>query len=147
MGDEKPQSLFAKVKSMIETDKNVRLVAGDPTLSAELLLLFRMILADGTVREVEIDMLKRICAEEFDVTPNALDAIYKYLADMAYETSATQSAEMFKELSLERRQKLLDHMIAIAEADGELVASEVKLIERTATLLGFDLKSHGPIAD
>lgn len=142
MGEEKPLNFFAKVKSMIEADKNVRLVAGDPALSAELLLLFRMILADGNVREVEIAMLKRICAEEFGVTPTALDAIYKYLADIAYETSASQSAEMFNELSIERRKKLLDHMIEIAEADGELAASEIKLIERTASLLGFDLKSH-----
>lgn len=142
MSDEEKSGIFAKMKAMIENDRNVRLVANDPALTGEFLLLFRMILADGTVRDRELATLKRICADEFDINPEAMDGIYKYLEDYAYETSAAQSAELFKSLSVERRQSLLDRMIAIAEADGELAASEVKLLDRTASVLGFDLKAR-----
>ena len=39
--------LLAQLKAMFDGDPGVRKVADDPLLSAELLLLFRMILADG----------------------------------------------------------------------------------------------------
>lgn len=145
MSHNKPQNFFERIKSMVETDRNVRLVANDPALTAEFLLLFRLMLADGSVRDGEIAVFKRICADEFGIAADELDGVYQYLADFAYETSAAQSATIFKELSIERRQKLLDHMIAIAEADGELAAAELNLIDRTASMLGFDLKNRpGP---
>ena len=142
MDSDKSQNFFARIKSMVETDKNVSLVANDPALTAEFLLLFRIMLADGAIREGELAVFKRICSEEFGIAADELDGVYEYLADFAYETSAAQSAETFRELSIERRQKLLDHMIAIAEADGALAAAELKLIDRTASMLGFDLKTR-----
>lgn len=142
MSNKEKNSLFGNFKAMIERDKSVRLVANDPALTAELLLLFRMILADGLVKEKELKVLARICSTAFDIKPDAIDGVYHYLQDISYETSAKQAAEMFGALSEDRRQELLDHMIAIAEADNELNANEVKLLGRTAKLLGFDLKSR-----
>ena len=43
--------LLAQLKELFEGDPGVRKVADDPVLSAELLLLFRMILADGLVQD------------------------------------------------------------------------------------------------
>ncbi|MEM8541181.1 MAG: TerB family tellurite resistance protein [Pseudomonadota bacterium] len=142
MPDNEKPSLFGHFKTMIERDKSVRLVANDPALTAELLLLFRMILADGQVREKELEMLERICSSAFGIKSDAIDGVYKYLQDISYETSAEQAAQMFGTLSDERRQELLDHMISIAEADEELAANEVKLLSRTAEKLGFDLKTR-----
>ena len=139
-GDDK-QSMFGKFKAMLEREKSVRLVANDPALTAELLLLFRMILADGDVKDRELQMLRRICESEFGINADAIDGIYKYLQDYSYETSIDQSAQMFSSLSVERRQELLNHMIAIAEADDELASNEIKLLGRTAAMLGFDVKS------
>ncbi len=139
-GDDK-QSMFGKFKAMLEREKSVRLVANDPALTAELLLLFRMILADGDVKDRELQMLRRICEGEFGINADAIDGIYKYLQDYSYETSIDQSAQMFSSLSVERRQELLNHMIAIAEADDELASNEIKLLGRTAAMLGFDVKS------
>jgi uncharacterized tellurite resistance protein B-like protein len=144
MSSEAKSGLFSSFKAMIERDKSVRLVANDPALTAELLLLFRMILADGHVKEQELHMLQRICSSAFDIKPEAIDGVYNYLQDVSYETSAEQAAEMFRGLEEDRRQVLLDHMIAIAESDNELNANEVKLLDRTATMLGFDLKTRPP---
>lgn len=144
MSNEEKSSLFGNFKTMIERDKSVRLVANDPALTAELLLLFRMILADGQVKERELKMLERICSSAFGIKSDAIDGVYKYLQDVSYETSAEQAAEMFAALGDERRQELLDHMIEIAESDDELAANEVKLLSRTATMLGFDLKTRPP---
>ena len=38
------------LKTRLEREKVVRLVANDPALTAELLLLFKVILADGEVK-------------------------------------------------------------------------------------------------
>lgn len=142
MSSEEKSGLFGNFKAMIERDKSVRLVANDSALTAELLLLFRMILADGLVREKELKMLERICSSAFDIKPDAIDGVYNYLQEISYETTTKQAAEMFNALSEERRQELLDHMISIAEADDELASNEVKLLARTATMLGFDLKTR-----
>ncbi len=142
MSDDDKQGLFGKIKAMLERDKSVRLVANDPALTAELLLLFRMILADGDVKDRELQMLRRICESEFAINADAIDGVYKYLQDYSYETSIDQSAQMFASLSVERRQELLNHMIAIAEADDELASNELKLLGRTAEMLGFDVKAR-----
>ena len=46
--------LVAKIRSLMDGDSGVRKVADDPILTAELLLLFRMILADGEIDEKEM---------------------------------------------------------------------------------------------
>lgn len=132
--------ILDRVRSMLERDKTVQMVASDPALTAELLLLFRMILADGQVRGEEMLVFKRICRDVFGLNPEAMDGVYKYLEDFAYETTNEQSVAMFQELPLERRKMLLDHMIAIAESDEELDPDELRLLGRTADMLGFDIK-------
>ena len=59
--------LFSKVRELFEGDPVVRKVADDPALSAEILLLFRMVLADGEVDEAELETLRRICADAFGI--------------------------------------------------------------------------------
>jgi len=127
------------LKSRLEKEKVVRLVANDPALTAELLLLFKVILADGEVRQGELDIFKRICRDSFGLDPDAMDGVYEYMQDFAYETSPAQAAAVFAELPMERRQRLLDRMIAIAEADSEIDRREERFLARIADLLGFDI--------
>ena len=47
-------ALLDQFLALLDGDPGVRKVADDPVLSAELLLLFRMILADGTVSESDL---------------------------------------------------------------------------------------------
>lgn len=132
--------LLDTIKSMLERDKTVRLVANDPALTAELLLLFRMILADGEVRNEELLMFKSICRTAFGLNPDVMSDVYQYLEDFGYEMSPEQTVEIFSALPEERRRDLLDHMIQIAESDDVLDARELALLGKTADMLGFDLK-------
>ncbi len=127
------------VQKLFEKDEAVTLVAQDPALTAELILLFRIILADGVVREAELETFKRICETAFGIKPESLNDVYRYLQDFGYETTAEQAAAMFAELPEERRQALLQHMIEIAKADESLAPQELTLLKRTADLLGFEV--------
>lgn len=132
--------ILATLRTMVEGDRSVRLVASDPALTAELLLLFRVILADGAVRDEELEMFKGICRDAFGLDPDSMEGVYQYLQDYAYEMTAEQAVETFAELDMDRRKALLDHMIAIAEADHRIDPNELRLLHRTADMLGFDLR-------
>lgn len=132
-----PNGLLAQIKSIFEGDPGVRKVADDPTLVAELLLLFRMILADGTVSTDEVEVFRRICRESFGISEESLDGVIEYLNDFGYETTATQALDLFKELDVERRKLLARHMADIAKADSHLAENEVRLLRRALEMLGL----------
>ncbi len=129
--------LLAQLKELFEGDPGVRKVADDPVLSAELLLLFRMILADGVVQDSEMDAFRRICRDAFGIGDESFDGVVEYLNDFGYETSGGQAIEMFRELDPERRKLLARHMAEIAKADSQLAENEVRLLRRTMELLGI----------
>jgi uncharacterized tellurite resistance protein B-like protein len=129
--------VLARIRSLFDGDPGVRKVADDPVLSAELLLLFRMILADGTVSDSEMDTFRRICREAFGISEESLDGIVEYLNDFGYETSGAQALALFGELDVERRRELARHMADIAKADSELAENEVRLLRRTLDILGI----------
>ncbi|MEM0899035.1 MAG: TerB family tellurite resistance protein [Pseudomonadota bacterium] len=134
-------SVLETIKERLTGDPAVKLVSNDPALTAELLLLFRVMLADGLIKEEEVAMFKRICSDAFGLDPDHMDGVYQYLQDFAYEMTAKQATDLFRDQPLERRKLLLDHMIAIAEADADLDVNEVRVLHRTSDILGFDLKS------
>lgn len=134
-----PFAWLEALKTRLEKEKVVRLVANDPALTAELLLLFKVILADGEVKQRELDIFKRICRDSFGLDPEAMDGVYAYLHDFAYETTPEQAAAVFADLPMERRQALLDHMIAIAQADNDIDGREERFLSRIADMLGFDI--------
>lgn len=131
-------SVLAKVRMMIEGDPGVRKVADDPLLSAELLLLLRMILADGKVDDNEIATFRRICRDAFGIEGESIDGVVDYLNDFGYETSGTQAVDLFRGLDLDRRKTLARHMAAIAKADTQLAEQEIRLLKPTLELLGVD---------
>jgi uncharacterized tellurite resistance protein B-like protein len=129
--------LLAQLREIFEGDAGVRKVADDPVLSAELLLLFRMILADGQVSDSEMQVFRRICREAFGIADESIDGVIEYLNDFGYETSGAQAIGMFRELDIERRKQLARHMAEIAKADRQLAENEVRLLRRTLDLLGI----------
>jgi uncharacterized tellurite resistance protein B-like protein len=131
-------SVLARVRMMIEGDPSIGKVADDPVLSAELLLLFRMILADGKVDDAEMAAFRRICRDVFGIGEESLDGVIEYLNDFGYETSGTQAIGMFYELDLERRKLLARNMAEIARADTQLAEQEIRLLRRTLELLELD---------
>lgn len=134
-------TIISRLKEKLTGDPSVKLVAEDLTLTAELLLLFRVMLADGYVVDAEVSAFKRICSQAFGLDGENLEGVYQYLEDYAYEMTSAQATELFRSQPLERRQQLLEHMIAVAEADAQLHDGELKVIDRTAAMLGFDLKA------
>jgi uncharacterized tellurite resistance protein B-like protein len=135
-----PHRLLAKLLSLFEGDPGVRKVADDPVLSAELLLLFRMILADGTVSESEMDAFRRICREAFGIGEKSIDGVVEYLNEFGYETTGAQALAMFRELDFDRRRLLARHMADIAKADAKLADTEIDMLERTLALLNVRAK-------
>jgi uncharacterized tellurite resistance protein B-like protein len=134
------ETVLAKVRTMIEGDPGIRKVADDPVLSAELLLLFRMILADGKVDDSEMKAFRRICRDSFGIEEDSIDGVVDYLNDYGYETTGTQAVALFRDLDLERRKRLALHMAEIAKADTELAAQEIRLLKRTLELLGVSAR-------
>ncbi|KQZ13842.1 MULTISPECIES: TerB family tellurite resistance protein [unclassified Mesorhizobium] len=128
-------ALLDQIRAALDGDPGVRKVAEDPVLSAELLMLFRMILADGSVSENEMETLRRICAESFGISAESMDGVVEYLNDFGYETTGSQAIAMFRGLDIERRRLLARHMAEIAKADRHLAENEVRLLRRTLELL------------
>lgn len=129
--------VLSQIRALFEGDPGVRKVADDPVLSAELLLLFRMILADGTISDSEMAVFRRICREAFGISEESLDGVVEYLNDFGYETSGAQALAVFGELDIERRKQLARHMAELAKADAQLAENEVRLLRRTLDILGI----------
>jgi len=127
--------LLSQIRSIFEGDPGIRKVADDPVLSAELLLLFRMILADGVVKEEEMAMFRRICRDAFSIPEESIDGVIEYLNEFGYETNGGQALAVFLEMDEERRRELAMHMAAIAKADSQLSENEVRLLRRTLDML------------
>ena len=70
-----------KIRLLFEGDPAVRRVADDPVLTAELMLLFRMVLADGEAGGAEMETLRRICREAFGIGEESLEDVLAYLQD------------------------------------------------------------------
>ena len=132
-----PQRMLKALRDFFAGNDSVRKVADDPILSAELLLLFRMILADGEVEEHEMATFRRICRDAFGIGEESVDAVVQYLNDFGYETNGSQALALFRGLKLERRQALAQHMADIAKADNQLAAQEVRLLRRILDTLGL----------
>jgi len=131
------RGLLAQIRGIFEGDPGVRKVADDPVLSAELLLLFRMILADGQISDAEMAAFRRICRDAFGIGDDSIEGVIEYLNDFGYETNGAQAIGMFRELDVERRKELARHMAEIAKADSQLAEKEVRLLRRTLELLGI----------
>jgi uncharacterized tellurite resistance protein B-like protein len=130
-------ALLDQFLELLDGDPGVRKVADDPVLSAELLMLFRMILADGSVSESEMEAFRRICTDSFGIPDRSIDAVVDYLNDFGYETNGSQAVAMFRDLDVERRRLLARHLAEIAKADQHLAENEVRLLRRTLDILGI----------
>lgn len=112
-------------------------VADDLQLTSELILLVRMMFADGELKAEEKEAFKNLCVSSFGLAEKDIPEIIGYLKDFGYETSSWDAAAMFNDLAIERKRKLLVHMLEIAKSDDELHTNEAELIKRTAKNLGL----------
>jgi len=126
-----------KIKGWLNKDQSVRRVAEDLQLTSELILLVRMMFADGQLKPEELTNFKRICKIAFDIPEEDVPKVIEYLQDFGYETSVKDAVAMFEGLDMERKQQLLVHLFSIAQSDDEVHANEADLIRKTSALLGL----------
>ena len=132
-----PKNFLRAIREFLEGNKSVRKVAEDISLTSELILLLRMMLADGELRPEEMANFKRLCHTAFDIPEQDVPKALQYLKDYGYETTAADAAAMFSDLDPDRKRALLLHMLSIAKSDDELHGNEAELIRRTAEALGI----------
>ncbi|MDP3898308.1 MAG: TerB family tellurite resistance protein [Mesorhizobium sp.] len=130
--------IIERIRVLFEGDPAVRRVADDPVLTAELMLLFRMVLADGEAAEPEMAAFRRICRDAFGIGEESLKQVVAYLQDFGYETTEPRALGAFGGLPLHRRIELARHMAEIAKADQKLSKQEVDLLKRTISILHVD---------
>jgi uncharacterized tellurite resistance protein B-like protein len=131
-------NIIERIRVLFEGDPAVRRVADDPVLTAELMLLFRMVLADGEAAGPELEVFKRICRDSFGIAGESLEEVLTYLQDFGYENTEARSIGTFGQLPLSRRIALARHMAEIAKADAKLSKQEIELLKRTVSLLHID---------
>jgi len=130
--------IIERIRVLFEGDPAVRRVADDPVLTAELMLLFRMVLADGEASAPEMEAFRRICRDAFGIGEESLKEVVAYLNDFSYETTEPRALGAFGQMPLHRRVALARHMAEIAKADKKLSTQEVALLKRTISILHVD---------
>lgn len=125
------------INRVIGGNPSVRKVADDLQITSELILLVRMMFADGELKPEEMGEFQKICVSAFGLAEEDIPQVIQYLKDFGYETNSWDAASMFQELDPERKKVLLLHMLDIAKSDHQLHTSESELIKRTAGNLGL----------
>jgi uncharacterized tellurite resistance protein B-like protein len=129
--------ILDKLNRLLGNNPSVRKVADDLQMTSELILLVRVIFADGKLSPGEMEAFKKLCREAFALDEEDIPQVLEYLKDFGYETTAWDAAQMFKSHPPGRKRALLLHMLEIAKADNDLDASEAELIRKTAQVLGM----------
>ena len=129
--------LLDTLREFFTERSSVSVVADDPAVMSELLLLIRMIFADGELRGDELVAFRKICSEGFGIPEADVTEVMRYVSDFGYETTGQQAAETFRALPDARKRALLSHLMALAVADDRLHENELELIERVAETLGY----------
>ncbi len=125
------------LKAAISNKSSVQMVADDPHLASEIMLLVRMMYIDGELQGAELDLFKKFCNTAFDIPEEDVPDVIKFLREYGYETSGEQAAAIFNDMPDERKIQLIRHMVTMAQADDVLHDSEVDLIARVSKVLGF----------
>ncbi len=129
--------LLSKFIDYLDEGDGVQIVANDLQLTAELMLLIRVMFADGKLLPEEMTSFKKICATAFDIPEGEMPRVLDYLNEIGYETSVADAAQEFADMDMERKRALLLHMYTVAKADNNIVPSEMRIIKRTAEVLGI----------
>lgn len=130
-------ALLKRIREFFTGNDGVRTVAGDPAISAELLLLFRVIMADGKVTDEEMGAFAAICENAFGIAPDDIPAVLEYLNDAGYETTGRQALAVFEDMDAARKAELISHMATIARVDSDVDQRELDLVKRASAALGL----------
>ena len=110
----------------------------DPVALAQLLLLFRMVLADGVVSPSQLTAFERICEQHFGISRRDMPELHALLDSPKAESCDASAFTLIAQLDTEARRTLLEDMMRIARANINRDEHDDRLIRRTASLLGLD---------
>lgn len=124
----------------------------EPVTVAQILLLFRMILADGVIRDREMAAFAQICHEHFGIENDEMAALHSYLERRQLRDGEPEARDaILKGMAEGERLRLIGLMGRIAaasggidadapdrlhEGDGARAASDRRFIRDTAVALG-----------
>lgn len=118
-------------------------LAEQPVALAEVLLLFRIVLADGVVRASQLSAFEQVCQRQFGVRPEEMDQLHALLDSRQGQFADLETFALIRSLDTDKRSALLGEMVRIAAANAELDASEEKLLRRMADSLGLGTAGPG----
>ena len=110
----------------------------DPVRLAEILLLFRMVLADGIVQPSQLTAFERICERHFGISPRDMPELHALLDSPKARSYEAQAFTLLSQLDTKARTILLDDMMQIARANTTRDERDERLLRRTASLLGLE---------
>lgn len=125
----------------------VERLSADPAALAKVLVMFRMVLADGVVRSSQLAAFSHLCGQRFAIESEDMPQLHALLESPAGRDSDAEAFALIRRLDTDARTALLDDMMQIARANSELDAGEDKLIRRMADLLGLDPDSASQSTD
>ena len=129
--------ILDSIRTMLTSKSSVQMVADDPHLASEIMLLVRMMFIDGELNGPELELFKQYCSSVFGIPEEDVPDVVKFLREYGYETSGEQAAAVFAEMPGERKAQLLGKLITMARADNVLHEKEVDLIARVSRVLGY----------
>ncbi|MCY0095893.1 TerB family tellurite resistance protein [Hoeflea ulvae] len=117
-------------------------LAENPVALAEVLVLFRMVLADGVVHPSQLTAFERICERQFGISPRDMPELHALLDSPRARLVDAEAFTLLSQLDTEARTALLDDMMRIARAHSDVGTGEDRLIRRTAGLLGLEFEAR-----
>lgn len=135
------RGIFASIARMFERNPHfsgpLAELSEDKVALAEILVLFRMVLADGIVQPSQLRAFERICGEHFGISPQDMPELHALLDSPKARACEAEAFTLLRQLDTEARTTLLDGMMRIANASGTRDERDDRLIRRTAGLLGL----------
>jgi len=137
-------AMYAVVRQFLERlgsgDDLIEYTTGDKRI-AMAVLLFRVVTADGKVREEELARYREILEDYLDVTPDEMALFERIVREEAdTEQSLFPFTLIVSKMPVETKRMVLSWMRDISLSDNELHEFEINLVARTAELLGIDLE-------
>ncbi|MCG6858288.1 MAG: TerB family tellurite resistance protein [Salaquimonas sp.] len=135
--------MYAMVREFLERlgsgDELIEYSTGDKRI-AMAVLLFRVVTADGKIRDRELTRYREILQDELEVRPDEIELFDRMVREEAEsEKSLFPFTTIVSKMPLETKRHILDLMRDLSVADNELHEFEISLVARTAELLGLEI--------
>lgn len=135
-------TLFISIARMFERAPEwpgaLQQLSENPSAMAEVLVLFRMVLAGGVVHSSQLTAFERICKQHFSINPRDMPDLHLLLDSPQAQSCDAKAFMLLSQLDTDERRALLDDMMRIARANSIVDAGEDRLIRQIAVLLGLE---------